>query len=116
MGGSVTIGLTGQVAVANGGTGASTASGARTNLSDSGSPLPQKYTTTNGALTPSGGAVTWTVTHNLGSRAVAVQIYDSAAYTPVEVDVTRTDTNTVTLEWVSSSSVSAGAYTVVVIG
>ena len=116
LGGTVTVGLTGSVAITNGGTGATTASGARTNLSDSGSPLPQKYTTTNGALTPSGGSVTWTVSHNLGSRAVAVQIYDSSTYTPVEVDVTRTDTNTVTLSWVSSSSVSSGAYTVVVIG
>ena len=116
LGGTVTVGLTGQVGVSNGGTGASTASGARTNLSDSGSPLPQKYTTTNGTLTPSGGSVTWTITHNLGSRAVVVQIYDSSTYTPVEVDVTRTDTNTVTLSWVAASSVSSGAYTVVVIG
>ena len=116
LGGTVTIGLTGSVAIANGGTGATTASGARTNLSDSGSPLPQKYTTTNGTLTPSGGSVTWTITHNLGSRAVVVQIYDSSTYTPVEVDVTRTDTNTVTLSWVSASTVSSGAYTVVVIG
>ena len=116
LGGTVTIGLTGSVAIANGGTGATTASGARTNLSDSGSPLPQKYTTTNGTLTPSGGSVTWTITHNLGSRAVVVQIYDSSTYTPVEVDVTRTDTNTVTLSWVSASTVSSGAYTVVVVG
>jgi hypothetical protein len=116
LGGTVTVGLTGSVAITNGGTGATTASGARTNLSDSGSPLPQKYTTTNGTLTPSGGSVTWTITHNLGSRAVVVQIYDSSTYTPVEVDVTRTDANTVTLSWVSASTVSSGAYTVVVVG
>ena len=76
----------------------------------------EKYTTTNTSLIPSSGSVTWTVTHNRGSRAVLVQVFDTSSYEAVEVDVTRTDTNTVTLSWVSSTTVSAGAYTVVVIG
>jgi hypothetical protein len=116
LGGSTTIGITGQIAVANGGTGASTAASARANLSSTSNSLPQKYTATNPSLTPTSGSVSWVVNHALGSQPVVVQVYDSTALTSVEVDVSRTDANNVTLSWVSSSSVSAGAYTVVVIG
>mgnify|MGYP006269250353 CR=1 FL=1 len=96
----------------NAGTGL-TVSGSTISVS---STTPQKYSTTNPSLTASGGSVTWTVTHSLGTQAVLVQVYDSSANTPIEVDFTRTSTSVVTLTWASTSNVTAGAYTVVVIG
>ena len=44
-----------------------------------------------------GGATSATVTHNLGTRNVIVQLYDTSSYDTVFADVVRTDTNTVTL-------------------
>jgi hypothetical protein len=62
----------------------------------------------NGALTSIG------VTHNLGTRDVVVNVYDNATYDTVEVDVVRTDTNTVTVSFATAPSTNA--YRVVVIG
>ncbi len=73
-----------------------------------------KYATNNTALTPTSGSVTWTVTHNLGSRDVIVQVYEVSGYAQVEVDVIRTSTSVVTLSWVASSEVAADTYRVVV--
>jgi hypothetical protein len=77
--------------------------------------VARKYSEANGALTPSGGLVTWPVTHGLDTRNVTVQVFDLDTYEQVEVDVTRTSTSVVTLSWVSGS-VSANAYQVVVVG
>jgi len=100
-----------EVAIAHGGTGATTAAGARANLG-----ATTKYTEPNTLLTSAGGQVSWTVTHNLGIRTVLVQVYDLATYEEVEVDIARTDVNTVTLSWVSSTDVSADSYQVVIVG
>jgi hypothetical protein len=55
--------------IANGGTGASTASGARTNLG-----VPSKFATTIG----DGATTTFSVAHNLGTTDIHVQVYDMA--------------------------------------
>lgn len=100
------------IAVADGGTGASTAAGARQNLG-----ATTKYTEANPELAVSSGSVTWTVTHNLGIRTVVVQVYSlEAGYEQVEVDVARTDTNTVTISWVASATVAQNKYQVVIVG
>jgi hypothetical protein len=99
------------IAVADGGTGASTAAGARQNLG-----ATTKYTEANPELTVSSGEVTWTVTHNLGIRTVVVQVYDTEGFDSVEVDVERTNTSTVTLKWPAAATVTAGAYQVVIVG
>lgn len=72
--------------------------------------VARKYSITvgNGALT------TIPVTHNLGTRAVLVQVYDSTTYEEVLVDNVRTDANTVNL--IFAVAPASGAFTVVVIG
>ena len=98
------------IAIADGGTGASTAAGAKTNLG-----FTTKYAASNGALTASSGVVTWTVTHSLATSDVTVQLRNLTSKELVEVDVVITDTNTVTLSWVSGGEL-ADAYRVVVVG
>jgi hypothetical protein len=99
------------VGVAYGGTGASDAAGAKTNLG-----FMTRYAASNELLVPSSGIVTWTVTHNLGTKDVTVQVYDLATDASVEVDVVRTSTSVVTLSWVAGANVAADSYRVVVIG
>lgn len=82
------------IAVTAGGTGASTAADARTNLSSTTSPLPQKYVAGTG---PATNNTSWVITHNLGQRDVLVQVYDATTYAVVDCDITLTDANTVTL-------------------
>ena len=74
--------------------------------------LLSKYTTT---LTGDGTTRTFTVTHNLGSRDVTIQVYDASSYEEVIVDVTRTNTNTATIGFASAPAVGTD-YKVVVIG
>lgn len=70
----------------------------------------QSYATAVG----DGAATTYTVTHNLGSRDVTVQIYDAATYEQVWATVTRATVNTVTVTFAEAPT--AGAYRVVVQG
>jgi len=72
--------------------------------------ITRKYTTTvgNGSLTQV------PVTHNLGTRAVTVQVYDTSTFDTVECDVVRTSTSVVTLGFTVAPA--AGAYTVVIVG
>jgi hypothetical protein len=99
------------VAVAHGGTGASTAADARTNLG-----ATTKYTAANPELLEASGEITWVVTHNLGIRTVVVQVYELETFDEVEVDVERTNTNAVTLRWVSAADVDPDSYQVVIVG
>ena len=94
------------VAIAHGGTGASTAGAARTNLSSTSNPLPQKFVGTYG------GATTASVVHNLNTLDVVVSVYLSNA--SVECDVTVTDANTVTLGFAVAPV--AGSIKAVVVG
>jgi hypothetical protein len=99
------------VGVAYGGTGASDAAGAKTNLG-----FMTRVAANNTSLTPSSGIVTWAVTHNLGTKDITVQVYDLANDTDVEVDVVRTSTSAVTLSWVAGATVAADSYRVVIVG
>jgi hypothetical protein len=99
------------VGVAYGGTGAANAAGAKTNLG-----FMTRYAESNDLLISITGVITWAVTHNLGTRDVTVAIYDINTNAEVEVDVVRTNTNVVTLSWVSTTDVAADSYRVVIIG
>lgn len=103
--------LSGTLAVNQGGTGATTAAGARSNLG-----ATTKYAASNAELTPSSGSVTWTVTHNLNTADTVVSVRDLSDDSVVEVDVTHTNANTITLAWNSAATVAANSYRVVVIG
>lgn len=59
-----------------------------------------------------GGATSITVTHNLGSRNVIVQMYDTSSYETVYAEVTRTSTSAITVDFASAPS--AGDVTVMV--
>jgi len=72
--------------------------------------IARKYVTTVG----DGTALTYAVTHNLGTREVSVQVYDSATYDTVETDVVRNSTSQVTIGF--NAAPAAGAYKVVVVG
>ena len=108
------------IAVADGGTGSSTASGARTNLAE---------TSTSGQTTSTpvlariakqgcdasvGGVSTTTVVHNFGTTDVMVQVYQVSTGETVIADTTRSNGNTVSV--VINGTVTANDYTIVVTG
>ena len=59
-------------------------------------------------------ATSFAISHNLGTRDVVVNVYDNATYDTVEVDVVRTDANTVTVSFAQATGTNA--YRVVIIG
>lgn len=103
--------VTGVVAIANGGTGSTSAADARSALG-----ATTKYSASNPEIAPSSGIATWTVTHNLGTTDVVVSLKDLSNNAFVEADVVTTNSTTVTISWNASATVSANAYRVVVIG
>lgn len=72
------------------------------------------FTKKASASVGNGTNLSFAVTHSLNSRDVVVNVYDSSTYETVEVDVTRTDANTVTVAF--SAAPSSNAYRVVVVG
>lgn len=97
---------TGTVTVGNGGTGSSTAAGARANLG---------ATTKFAANVGNGSLTSWTVTHNLGTTDVHVQVFElTGSLRQVNVEMQITNTNTITL--VFATAPAANAYRCVVIG
>lgn len=101
------ISLTTPVTLANGGTGATTAAGARTAIA-----ATTKYTTT---ISGDGAALTFNAVHNLGTKMVTVQVYDVTADDLVDVDIHRTDVNTIQIGFAVAPA-SGKQYDVVVVG
>jgi len=108
------------IAVADGGTGSSSASGARTNLADTSAsglttstPVLARISK-QGCAASSTGVSTTTVTHNFGTTDVNVQIYEVATGATVIGDVTRSNGNTLSV--VLYGTIAANDYTIVVVG
>jgi hypothetical protein len=105
------------VAVLHGGTGASTAADARTNLgfTTSGYNVSTPVLSRVSAKTI-GDAVntTYTITHNYGTRDVVVQVYDISTNDTVFADVVRATTDTVTITF--STAPALNSYRVVING
>jgi hypothetical protein len=108
------------IAVADGGTGSSTASGARTNLAETSAtglttstPVIARISK-QGCAASAAGVSTTTVTHNFGTTDVIVQIYEVATGATVFGDITRSNSNTLSV--VINGTISANDYTIVVTG
>lgn len=79
--------------------------------------FPKKYAVNNTSLASAAGICTLTVTHNLGTKDVTVQVYEVAAdFNQVEVDVQHTSTSAITIKINSATTIAADTYRVVVIG
>lgn len=110
------------IAVADGGTGASTAANARTNLASAAGEASGRTTSTpalarvakQGCAASSSGTSTTTVTHNFNTTDVQVQVYEVSTGATVIGDVTRTNSNTVSV--VLLGTITANDYTIVVVG
>lgn len=105
------------VGVAHGGTGASTAADARTNLGDT----TAGFDTTTPVLARvaaktvgNGTDLSFTITHNFGTRDVVVQVFDNATYDTVFADTVRSSTTAVTVSF--SAAPATNAYRVVITG
>jgi hypothetical protein len=108
------------VAIADGGTGSGTASGARTNLAETSAsglttstPVLARIAK-QGCAASSVGVSTTTITHNFGTTDVMVQIYEVATGATVFGDVSRSNGNTISV--VLNGTISANDYTIVVTG
>ena len=105
--GTITTGVwTGtDIAVADGGTGASTASGAKTNLG-----IMTRFAQDVG----NGAATSIAVTHSFGTKDVNVMVFDNSTFEQVFPDVVMTSTSVVTVSF--GVAPATDAYRVVVIG
>ncbi len=82
-----------------------------------------KYTATNGGLTASGGAFTWSIpasTHGVSSVSIIVQLYQVSTGEMVFADVTVNQSNynvTITInDTASAGTLASGTYRVVIFG
>lgn len=77
--------------------------------------MAKKITATNGALTPSSGVCTWSISNTLATADVTVSVYDVATGDQVFPAVTVAS-GTVTIKINSTANISADTYKAVIVG
>ena len=102
------------ISVANGGTGATTAAAARTNLSAAGT-FRGTFTSSTGSTGIAVASNVLTITHNLGATPVWYAIADPNGKLIDADDITYTSTNVLTLD-MSVITIAAGTYSLLVLG
>ena len=110
------------IAVNNGGTNATTESGARTNLASAAAEATGRTTSTptlarvakQGCAASITGVSTTTVTHNFNTTDVNVQIYQVSTGETVIGDITRSNSNSLSV--VIYGTIGVNDYTIVVVG
>ena len=104
------------IAVADGGTGSSSAGGARTNLAGdiTGGSTNTPALARVASQTVTGVATTFDIDHNFNTRDVTVQVYDITSYDTVFTDIVRSTANKVQVTF--SVAPGASSYRVVVTG
>jgi len=106
------------VDITEGGTNATTEAAARDNLAATSASGLTTSTPTTARISSDtigdGSATAYVITHNLGTRAVVIQVYDAASYDTVIADVVRTSTDTATITFASAPA--SNAYVVVITG
>lgn len=75
-----------------------------------------KITALNGSLTPTDNIATWSISNTLGTSDVIIRVYETSSGNTVEVDSSATASTITVKFYTESQSVSAGTYTLVVIG
>lgn len=83
-----------------------------TSASDMGYSTLKKYT---GTITADSTTSSFTITHNLSTRDVIVNVYDASTYEEVMVDIVRTSTSAITVSFATAPTTGTD-YKVVVIG
>ena len=104
------------VGVAHGGTGASTAADARTNLASTtaGSTSTPVLARVSAQTIGDGSNTSYVITHNFGTRDVVIQVFDVATYDTVIADTLRTSIDTVTVTFATAPA--SNTYRVVITG
>ena len=73
------------------------------------------FSSTCPTLTPSEGLVTWNIVHNLNTSNVVVALYDSLG-NDIMRSVMINSENAITVTWTSDETITAGSFTVLVLG
>lgn len=66
-------------------------------------------------ITGDGSTTSFTITHNLGTRGLTIQVYDGSTYEDVVVDIVRTTANAITVSFAQAPA-NGATYEVVIVG